>query len=64
MPTYRAYRLDARRRILTGGWLQARDDADAIEQAEDLCSPETDTVELWEASRLVKDVDCGDDAPE
>lgn len=61
MPTYRAYRLDGRRRILTGGWLQAENDAEAIAHAADLCDERTDAIELWEASRLVKDVDCAPD---
>jgi hypothetical protein len=58
MPTYRAYRVDDRRRILTGAWLQADDDAEAIEQAGELCDERTEVVELWEGPRLVKDLDC------
>ena len=30
MPAYRAYRLDDRRRILNGQWLEAPDDAAAM----------------------------------
>lgn len=61
MPTYRAYRLNPRRRIVTGQWLNAESDAAAIAQAEKLCDEATDGVELWQAARLVTDLDCDDD---
>ena len=58
MTTYRAYRIDDHRRIKSGQWLEARDDADAKDQAEDLCEEGTPTIELWQAKRLVEEIDC------
>jgi hypothetical protein len=61
MTTYRAYRLDERRHILNGQWLEAPNDAAAVDQAEDLCEEGVPTVELWQATRLVDQIDCADD---
>jgi hypothetical protein len=61
MATYRAYRIDDRRHIRTGEWLQANDDAQAIAQASELCDPETPVIELWQAARLVDEIECGND---
>ncbi|HZZ67305.1 MAG TPA: hypothetical protein VFE18_03950 [Phenylobacterium sp.] len=61
MTTYRAYRLDSRHRILNGQWLEAPDDAAAVDQAEELCAEDAPTVELWQAKRLVEQIDCEDD---
>ena len=62
MTTYRAYRLDQRHRIINGQWLQASSDAEAKDQAEDLCEEGAPTIELWQATRLVDEIDCADDA--
>jgi hypothetical protein len=62
MTTYRAYRLDDRRHILGGQWLDAPNDAAAIDQAEELCEDGVPTIELWQATRLVDEIDCADDA--
>jgi hypothetical protein len=62
MTTYRAYRLDRRNRIINGQWLQASDDAEAKDQAENLCEEGAPKVELWQATRLVEEIDCDDDA--
>jgi len=62
MTTYRAYRVDKRRHILDGAWLEAPDDAAAVDQAEDLCEQGTPTIELWQAARLVDEIDCDPDA--
>lgn len=61
MPTYRAYHLDSGRRILDGQWLDAPDDAAAVDQAEELCEEGSPTIELWQAARLVDEIDCEDD---
>jgi hypothetical protein len=61
MPTYRAYHLDSRRRILDGQWLDAPDDAAAVDQAENLCEEGAPAIELWQAARLVEEIDCDDD---
>jgi hypothetical protein len=63
MPTYRTYRLDRRRHIRSGDWVEARNDNDAVSQAEELCDEETPIVEVWEATRLVEEIDCGDVDP-
>ena len=60
MTTYRAYRVDQRNRILNGQWLDAPNDAEAKEQAEELCEEGAPTIELWQAARLVDEIDCGD----
>jgi hypothetical protein len=61
MTTYRAYRLDKRRHILDGQWLEAPTDAVAVDQAEELCEEGVPTVELWQATRLVDEIDCAED---
>jgi hypothetical protein len=61
MPTYRAYRVDNRHRILNGTWLEASNDAAAVSQAEELCDESAPTVELWESKRLVEEIDCEED---
>jgi hypothetical protein len=60
MTTYRAYRVDRRNRIVDGQWLDAPDDAQAKEQAEELCDDGAPAVELWQAARLVDEIDCED----
>jgi hypothetical protein len=64
MPTYRAYRLDADREFRSGVWIDARNDADAVNQAEDLCDPHTPFVEVRKADRVVDEVDCDEVAAE
>ena len=61
MTTYRAYRVDNRRRILNGTWLEAPSDAAAVDQAEQLCEEGAPAIEVWQAARLVDEIDCGDD---
>ncbi|MGZ3376463.1 MAG: hypothetical protein ACXU8S_07685 [Phenylobacterium sp.] len=58
MTTYRAYRLDERRHILNGQWLEAPNDAAAVDRAEELCEEGAPTIELWQATRLVEEIDC------
>ena len=60
MTTYRAYRVDRRNRIVNGQWLEASNDAEAVDQAEDLCEEGVPTIELWQATRLVDEIDCED----
>jgi hypothetical protein len=61
MPTYRAYHVDSHHRILDGQWLDAPDDAAAVDQAEDLCEEGAPSIEVWQAARLVEEIDCEDD---
>ena len=58
MTTYRAYRVDRRNRIVNGQWLDAPNDAAAKDQAEELCEEGAPTIELWQAARLVDEIDC------
>ena len=60
MTTYRAYRVDRRNRIVNGQWLEASNDAEAVDQAEDLCEEGVPTIELWQATRLVDEIECED----
>ncbi|WP_372784097.1 hypothetical protein [Phenylobacterium sp.] len=61
MTTYRAYRVDHHHRIKNGQWLEAPDDEAAVEQAEELCEEGSPTIELWQSTRLVEEIDCEDD---
>jgi hypothetical protein len=61
MPTYRAHRLDRRRDFKSGVYVQARNDAEAVSKAEELCDPDTPYVEVWKSGRVVDEVDCDDD---
>jgi hypothetical protein len=58
MPTYRAHRLDADRQFRSGVWVEARNDAEAVSQAEELCDPDTPFVEVRRAARVVDEVEC------
>jgi len=33
-----------------------------VDQAEDLCEDGVPTIELWQATRLVDEIECADDA--
>jgi hypothetical protein len=61
MATYRAYRVDQRHHILDGTWLEASNDTEARDQAEDLCQDGAPVIELWQATRLVDEIDCEDE---
>jgi hypothetical protein len=61
MATYRAYHLDGNRRILDGRWLEASNDAAAVDQAEELCEEGAPAIELWQSTRLVEEIDCDAD---
>jgi hypothetical protein len=59
MTAYRAYQLDARRRILSATWVEAANDEQAkAKAAKDLCEDDIPTVELWQATRLVDELEC------
>ena len=58
MPTFRAYLLDKRGRIVWGDWLEAADLAEAKEKAGQLCREGAPTVEIWEGPRHLADLDC------
>jgi hypothetical protein len=61
MTSYRAYQLDHRRRILSATWVEAANDAEAkAKAAENLCEEDIPSVELWEATRLVDELECKD----
>jgi hypothetical protein len=59
MPTYRAYLLDTKGKIVWGDWLEADNEQDARDKARELCSEGQPTVELWQGPRMVDDVECG-----
>lgn len=62
MATYRAYRIDERRRIFSAEWLEAPDDEAARAKAtEDLCDDGVPAVEIWQAARLVDEIECKDE---
>ena len=61
MPTYRAYRVDSRRHIKSAQWIEAPSDTAAKDEAEELCEEGAPTIELWQATRLVEEIDCDND---
>lgn len=62
MPTYRAYQVDERRRILSATWVEAASDEQArAKAAADLCEEDIPAVELWQATRLVDEISCDDE---
>jgi hypothetical protein len=61
MATYRAYRIDSRRHIQSAEWIDAPSDAAAADKAEELCEEGAPTIELWQATRKVEEIDCDDD---
>ena len=61
MATYRAYRIDSRRHIQSAEWIDAPSDSAAADKAEELCEDGAPTIELWQATRKVEEIDCDDD---
>jgi hypothetical protein len=61
MTAYRAYRLDDRHRIKSGEWLDAETDAEAKEQAAELCQDGVASIELWQAQTKIDEIDCPPD---
>jgi hypothetical protein len=62
MSTYRAYKVDRRRHIQAATWIEAPDDQAAKAEArQELCEDGTPVVELWQATRLVDEIECEDD---
>ena len=61
MTTYRAYRVDSRRHIKNAEWIEAPNDAAAKAEAEELCEEGAPVIELWQAARLVDEIECGED---
>jgi hypothetical protein len=61
MATYRAYRIDSRRHIQSAEWIDAPSDAAAAGKAEELCEEGAPTIELWQSTRKVEEIDCDDD---
>ena len=61
MSTYRAYRVDARRHIKSAEWIEAPADDAAKAEAAELCEEGAPTIELWQSTRLVDEIDCEDD---
>jgi hypothetical protein len=62
MSDYRAYKLDQQRRIISASWVEAANDVQAkAKAADDLCEDGIPHVELWQATRLVDEIDCDED---
>ena len=61
MPMYRAYRIDRHRHIKSAEWMEAPSDKVAAEQAEELCEEGAPTVEIWQSTRLVDQIECEDE---
>jgi hypothetical protein len=62
MPNYRAYQVDGHKRILSATWVDAANDEEARAKAvSELCEDDIPAIELWQATRLVDELDCGDE---
>jgi hypothetical protein len=61
MGTYRAYRVDQGRHIQSAEWLDAPTDEAAAEKAQELCEEGAPTIEIWQSTRLVDQIDCEDE---
>lgn len=55
MTGYRLYRLDGDGKVLSAQWLEAADDASALDAAAGRC--EGRPAELWQGKRLVARID-------
>jgi hypothetical protein len=62
VPQYRLYKLNSVGRFVSGDWIEAEDDAGAIEAAHALCDAATPTIEVWQGSRQVAVVPCATEA--
>ncbi len=60
MHTYKAYRMDKKRRFRTGCWIDASTDKEARRKAADLCEEGAATIEVWRDSQRIDEIDCGD----
>lgn len=60
MATYRAYRVDRTHHIQSAEWIDAPSDEKAVDRAEELCGQGAPLIEVWQASRLVDEIDCED----
>jgi hypothetical protein len=58
MHTYRAYRLDNKRRFKTGCWIEAQSDKEARRKAAELCEPDTSGIEIWRDSHRIDEIAC------
>jgi len=58
MHTYRAYRLDKKRRFKTGCWIDASSDREARLKAADLCESGSSTIEIWRDSLRIDEINC------
>ena len=58
MHTYRAYRLDKKRRFKTGCWIEASSDLEARRKAAELCEVGSSSVEVWRDSMRIDEIDC------
>jgi hypothetical protein len=58
VPTFRAYLLDTQGRITWGDWIEATDEAEALEKAKALCREGVPTVEVWQGTKKVGEDHC------
>ncbi len=58
MKSYRIYWMDTRHRIQRGAWIEATNDHDAKARAADHCDGESDSIEIWDGTRRVDEVEC------
>ena len=57
MPVYRAYRLDGAGKVWSAEWIEAADDATALDAARRLDG--TANLEVWQNQRLIGRIEAG-----
>lgn len=58
---YRVYKLNAAGRIVSGEWIEADSEGDALARAEALCDGAVPQVEVWQGARRLAVLPCSDD---
>ena len=55
---YRVYKLNSAGRIVSGEWIEADSERQAIDRAETLCGDGVPQIELWQGARRVAILPC------
>lgn len=58
---YRAYKLNPAGRIVSGEWIEAATEREALLRAEALCDEGAPQVELWQGARRLAVLPCSGD---
>ena len=58
---YRVYKLNPAGRIVSGEWIEAENEPQALAQAATLCGDGVPQIELWQGARRLAVLPCSDD---